>query len=41
MEHSLKAPKDAVVKSIGGKEGSNVAKGAAIITFEDDEAAPS
>uniref|UniRef100_A0A1A9ZPP9 Methylcrotonoyl-CoA carboxylase subunit alpha, mitochondrial n=1 Tax=Glossina pallidipes TaxID=7398 RepID=A0A1A9ZPP9_GLOPL len=36
MEHSLKAPKDAVVKSIGGIEGSNVAKGAAVITFEED-----
>lgn len=38
MEHILKAPKDAVVKSIGGAVGSNVAKGSAVITFEDDEA---
>lgn len=37
MEHILKAPKDAVIKSIGGAEGSNVAKGAAIITFEEEE----
>lgn len=36
MEHILKAPKDAVVKSIGGAEGSNVAKGAAVITFEEE-----
>lgn len=37
MEHILKAPKDAVVKSIGGAVGANVAKGAAVITFEDEE----
>uniref|UniRef100_A0A1I8Q8K0 Methylcrotonoyl-CoA carboxylase subunit alpha, mitochondrial n=1 Tax=Stomoxys calcitrans TaxID=35570 RepID=A0A1I8Q8K0_STOCA len=37
MEHILKAPKDAVIKSIGGTEGSNVAKGAAVITFEEEE----
>lgn len=37
MEHILKAPKDAVIKSIGGAEGSNVAKGSAVITFEDEE----
>ncbi|KAM7364346.1 methylcrotonoyl-CoA carboxylase 1 [Cochliomyia hominivorax] len=37
MEHILKAPKDAVVKSIGGATGSNLAKGAAVITFEEDE----
>lgn len=36
MEHILKAPKDAVIKSIGGAEGSNVTKGSAVITFEDD-----
>ncbi|XP_073837377.1 methylcrotonoyl-CoA carboxylase 1 [Musca autumnalis] len=36
MEHILKAPKDAVIKSIGGAEGSNVAKGAAVITFEEE-----
>ncbi|XP_017101018.2 methylcrotonoyl-CoA carboxylase subunit alpha, mitochondrial [Drosophila bipectinata] len=39
MEHILKAPKDATVKSIGGAEGDNVAKGAAVITFVDEEAA--
>ncbi|KAH8306160.1 hypothetical protein KR018_002799, partial [Drosophila ironensis] len=38
MEHILKAPKDATVKSIGGAEGDNVAKGAAVITFVDEEA---
>lgn len=37
MEHILKAPKDAVVKSIGGAVGANVAKGAAVITFEEEE----
>ncbi|XP_075145922.1 methylcrotonoyl-CoA carboxylase 1 [Haematobia irritans] len=36
MEHILKAPRDAVIKSIGGAEGSNVAKGAAVITFEEE-----
>ncbi|KAH8232657.1 hypothetical protein KR032_011338, partial [Drosophila birchii] len=39
MEHILKAPKDAVIKSIGGAEGDNVAKGAAVITFVDEEVA--
>lgn len=38
MEHILKAPKDATIKSIGGAEGDNVAKGAAVITFADDAA---
>ncbi|XP_032578614.1 methylcrotonoyl-CoA carboxylase subunit alpha, mitochondrial [Drosophila sechellia] len=37
MEHILKAPKDAIIKSIGGAEGDNVAKGAAVITFEEVE----
>ena len=37
MEHILKAPKDAVIKSVGGAEGDNVAKGAAVITFEEEE----
>lgn len=37
MEHILKAPKDAVIKSIGGFEGTNVAKGSAVITFEEEE----
>lgn len=35
MEHVLKAPRDGVVKSIGGKPGDNVAKGAAIVIFEE------
>lgn len=35
MEHVLKATRDGVVKSVGGKAGDNVAKGAAIVTFED------
>lgn len=39
MEHILKAPKDATIKSIGGAEGDNVAKGAAVITFVDEDAA--
>ncbi|EDV52913.1 methylcrotonoyl-CoA carboxylase subunit alpha, mitochondrial [Drosophila erecta] len=39
MEHILKAPKDATIKSIGGAEGDNVAKGAAVITFVDEEVA--
>lgn len=37
MEHILKAPKDAIIKSIGGVEGGNVAKGSAVVTFEDEE----
>lgn len=40
MEHSLKAPKDAIIKAIGGTEGSNIAKGAAVVTFEEDEEQP-
>ncbi|XP_030369477.1 methylcrotonoyl-CoA carboxylase subunit alpha, mitochondrial [Scaptodrosophila lebanonensis] len=40
MEHILKAPKDAIIKSIGGAEGDNVAKGAAVITFEDEDPTP-
>ncbi|XP_017073330.2 methylcrotonoyl-CoA carboxylase subunit alpha, mitochondrial [Drosophila eugracilis] len=39
MEHILKAPKDAIIKSIGGVEGDNVAKGSAIITFVDEDVA--
>lgn len=35
MEHVLKAPRDGVVKSVVGAAGSNVAKGAAVVTFED------
>lgn len=38
MEHILKAPKDATVKSIGGAVGDNMAKGAAVITFVDEDA---
>lgn len=38
MEHILKAPQDATIKSIGGAEGDNIAKGAAIIIFEDETA---
>ncbi|ALC45447.1 CG2118 [Drosophila busckii] len=37
MEHILKAPKDATIKSVGGAEGDNVAKGAAVVTFVDEE----
>ncbi|EDV90557.1 methylcrotonoyl-CoA carboxylase subunit alpha, mitochondrial [Drosophila grimshawi] len=37
MEHILKAPKDATIKSVGGAEGDNLAKGAAVITFVDEE----
>lgn len=37
MEHILKAPKDATIKSIGGAVGDNIAKGAAVITFVDDD----
>ncbi|XP_004517988.1 methylcrotonoyl-CoA carboxylase subunit alpha, mitochondrial isoform X2 [Ceratitis capitata] len=37
MEHILKAPQDATIKSIGGAEGTNISKGAAVIIFEDEE----
>lgn len=37
MEHVLKAPKDAKIKSIGGKAGDNIAKGAIVIAFDDEE----
>lgn len=36
MEHVLKAPRDAIVKNVGGQPGDNMAKGAAIVTFEED-----
>lgn len=36
MEHVLKAPRDGVVKSVAGAAGSNVAKGAAVVTFVDE-----
>lgn len=35
MEHVLKASRDGTVKSVGGKPGDNVAKGAAIVTFDE------
>lgn len=34
MEHVLKAPRNGVVKSVGGKVGDNLAKGAKVVTFE-------
>lgn len=37
MEHVLKAPRDGVVKSVGGQPGDNMAKGAAIVTFEEEQ----
>ncbi|XP_055716132.1 methylcrotonoyl-CoA carboxylase subunit alpha, mitochondrial [Phlebotomus papatasi] len=37
MEHMLKAPKDAVVKSVGGQPGQNMAKGAVIVAFESED----
>jgi 3-methylcrotonyl-CoA carboxylase alpha subunit len=37
MEHVLKAPRDGVVKSVGGEPGANVGKGAAIVSFEELE----
>ncbi|KAJ6599630.1 Methylcrotonoyl-CoA carboxylase subunit alpha, mitochondrial, partial [Pseudolycoriella hygida] len=37
MEHVLKAPRNGVVKSVGGKVGDNLAKGAAVVTFEAEE----
>ncbi|XP_067634408.1 methylcrotonoyl-CoA carboxylase subunit alpha, mitochondrial isoform X2 [Eurosta solidaginis] len=36
MEHILKAPQDATIKSINCAEGENVAKDAAIVIFEDE-----
>lgn len=38
MEHVLKAPRDAVVKTVGGQPGDNMAKGSAIVTFEEEAA---
>lgn len=35
MEYILKAPRDATVKSVGGKPGDNVAKGAVVVAFEE------
>lgn len=36
MEHVLKAPRDGVVKSVAGVAGTNVAKGAAVVTFVEE-----
>lgn len=36
MEHVLKAPRNGIVKSVAGKAGTNVAKGAAVVTFEEE-----
>lgn len=38
MEHVLKAPRDGIVESVAGEAGSNVAKGAAVVTFVDETA---
>lgn len=37
MEHVLKAPRDGVVKSTVGAAGTNVAKNAAVVTFEEEK----
>lgn len=37
MEHVLKASMSGVVKSVGGRPGENVAKGAVIVRFEETE----
>lgn len=37
MEHVLKAPRDGVVKSVGGIAGNNVGKNAVIVTFEEEQ----
>lgn len=37
MEHVLKAPRNGRVKSVGGTAGSNVAKGVAVVIFEELE----
>lgn len=37
MEHVLKAPRNGIVKSVGGKVGDNLAKGVAVVTFEVEE----
>lgn len=36
MEHVLKAPRDAVIKSVGGNAGENMAKGQTVIAFEEE-----
>jgi len=37
MEHVLKAPRDGVVKLVGGMAGQNLTKGAVVVMFEKDE----
>jgi len=37
MEHVLKAPRDGLVKSVVGEVGINVAKNAAVVTFEEEQ----
>lgn len=37
MEYVIKAPRDAVVKSVSGQMGKNVAKGEVIVSFVDDD----
>jgi 3-methylcrotonyl-CoA carboxylase alpha subunit len=37
MEHVLKAPRDGVVKSVGGVAGQNLAKGAVVVKFEEED----
>ncbi|XP_037946188.1 methylcrotonoyl-CoA carboxylase subunit alpha, mitochondrial [Teleopsis dalmanni] len=37
MEHVLKAPKNAIIKSISALKGENIAKGVVIISFEEPE----
>lgn len=36
MEHVLKAHRNGTIKSVGGKSGDNIAKGAAVVTLEDE-----
>ena len=39
MEHTMKAPADAVVKAVGAKEGDVVGQKALLLSFEQPEAA--
>jgi 3-methylcrotonyl-CoA carboxylase alpha subunit len=41
MEHVLKAPRDGVVKSVGGVAGQNLAKGAVVVKFEEEDVSSS
>lgn len=41
MEHVLKAPRDGIVERVAGEAGTNVAKGAAVVTFVEETAAES